>query len=159
MPGYWFVPIWVGADLLFALILGWYLSCLAQPLAFLLGILYAAFLLKYGRIRPHSDERTLWQMIKQREPEDRFWKESWSVRKKEEQQVEAAVEQSNTRTRQEASIKDFSRGRSNSPASEKEGDLAILCECGQIVYVSRGAKEGEIQCPDCGHSIHPPINL
>lgn len=158
ITGYWFLLILLLFDFLFALVVGWYWACALHPLAFFLGIVYGGLLLKSGRVRPHPDERTLWQMIKQREPEDRFWQTSWSVRKKQEQQEEAAVEESNIRRRHEASKKEFSKGKT-SPVSEKEGDLAILCECGQVVYVSREAKEGEVQCPDCGHSIHPPINL
>lgn len=158
ITGYWLILLWLLADFLFALILRWYWACLLHPVAFVLGIVYAGLLLKLGWVSPHPDERTLWEVLTRKEPEDRFWKASWSVRKKQEQQQKTAQEQSDDRIRQEISKKDLSKGKIRSAISAKDSDLAILCECGQVVYASVRTKEGKIQCPACGHFIHSPTN-
>ena len=151
MTGYWFILIWLIVDFLFALLLGWYWACLLHPLAFVAGLVYGGLLLKYGRVETHPDERTLWQMITQKEPEDRFWKTSWSVRKQQQQEQETNQKQSDDHVRNEAS-------KTDSPDPGKEGDLAILCECGRVVYVPAGAKGEGTVCPSCGHPIQPREN-
>lgn len=155
IAGYWLILFWLFVDFLFCLFLGWYLACLVHPLAFSTGLAYASLLLKVGRIRPHPDERTLWQAIRDRQPEERFWEESWSVRQKRARQEEPEEPKPAVRVQETASA----RSAPTAPEAENRADTAVLCPCGRVVYAAADAPAADLRCPACGHRIRRPGKL
>ena len=154
MTGFWFVAFWLLADILLSLFLGWYWNCLFSLAVFGLGMLYIGLLQKINVIQSHPAERSLWQVLKKIHPEDRYWQSSWSVRKQQERNEES-LELKDFSIKTETPDTDLNEQKEKPILPMKQNNLAILCQCGQIVYIPAESNK-KTPCPSCGRFIQPP---
>ena len=150
--GFWAVTLWLIADVVFCLFLGWELAVFIHPISFVLGILLGMLLLKIPFVSDGLGDLTLFQWVRGEDPtEDLAWKDSWSEKRKHAQQEQKEKDE-HARFLQEQE-KQFLERKHTDTTDETRG---ILCQCGHIVHVPLRTKEKTVQCPECQHQIHVP---
>ena len=146
------VIVWLIADFLFCVCLGWSAALFMHPLSFVFGALLASLFLKIPFVGDGIGDITLWQWIKGENPdEDLAWKDSWSVKRKEQERQKQQEQQ------QEESLKKKEKNIvHNEDADGPEEITSVLCQCGQIINAPIKLEGKTIKCTACNHLIHVP---
>ncbi|MHC5183874.1 MAG: hypothetical protein ACYSPI_06320, partial [Planctomycetota bacterium] len=124
------VIVWLIADFLFCVCLGWTVALFLHPLSIVFGLLWASLFLKIPFVGDGIGDITLWQWIKGENPdEDLAWKDSWSVKRQEKMQ-----QQQQEQERENSSIMKERHFANNSDVVEAQSTTSVLCQCGQIIH-------------------------
>lgn len=146
------VIIWLVADLLFCILLGWNTAAFLHPLSFVVGVIWATALLKVPFISTGLGDVTFWQWIKGESiNDDLAWKDSWSEKRKKQEKEKHEQEE------REEFLKEREKELVEIPNIDgTEETTSVLCQCGQIIHAPIRFEGKTIKCTSCDHLIHVP---